>query len=152
MGDHDRPGIGAELLLKLFVPQNAPGIRLHEIQLHTVFLQAVQRAKNRIVFTYCGEHMISRVKQPAESHIQALGRVGRKCNAGWVVGSQQFCQRSAGLVDQPRRVKGRLVRPPARISGGLQGVQHGLPDRTRLLEGRCRIVKIDHKLSGRLTA
>ena len=60
---------------------------------------------------------------------------------------KQLHQRGPCFIDQPRRMKGRLVRTAPGVPRRLQRFQHGLSHNGRLFQGRSGIVKVDHGLT-----
>ena len=94
-----------------------------------------------------GNDMIRRADQPAEGRVQRLGRVGGKGDARRTLRAEQFGQRGAGIVDQPRRMKGRLVGTAAGVARCLQRFQHRFAYHRRFLQRGSRIVEVDHGLT-----
>ena len=91
--------------------------------------------------------MVAGADEAAERCIERLGHVGRESNAVRAFRMEKCCKCLTGMVDDPGRVKSRLMRPTARIARMFQCIQHGLPHAGRLLQGGGGVVEVDHGLT-----
>ena len=123
-GDDDGLGVGSQQLLELLIAQHGAVIHPHKTELCSLLPQAVKGPQDGVVLTDRGNDMIRRADQPAEGRVQCLGRVGGKGDARRTLRAEQFGQRGAGVVDQPRRMKGRLVGTAAGVARRQYGQEY----------------------------
>ena len=91
--------------------------------------------------------MVAGADEAAERCIERLGHVGRESNAVRAFRMEKCCKCLTGMVDDTGRVKGRLMRPAARIARMFQCIQHSLAHTGRLLQGGSGVVEVDHGLT-----
>ena len=82
--------------------------------------------------------MVAGADEAAERCIERLGHVGRESNAVRAFRMEKCCKCLTGMVDDTGRVKGRLMRPAARIARMFQCIQHSLAHAGQLLQGAVR--------------
>ena len=144
---HDKTGIGAEKFFELLIPQPPGVVHLHKTHFCPLLPQAIERPQHRVVLADRRDNMVAGADEAAERCVERLGHVGRESNAVRAFRMEKCCKCLTGMVDDPGRVKGRLMRPAARIARMFQRIQHGLPHAGRLLQGGGGVVEVDHGLT-----
>ena len=144
---HDKAGIGAEKFFELLIPQPPGVVHLHETHFCPLFPQAIERPQHRVVLADRRDDMVAGADEAAERCIERLGHVGRESNAVRAFRMEKCCKCLTGMVDDTGRVKGRLMRPAARIARMFQCIQHSLAHAGRLLQGGSGVVEVDHGLT-----
>ena len=91
--------------------------------------------------------MVAGADEAAERRVERLGHVGRESNAVRAFRMEKCCKYLTGMVDDTGRVKGRLMRPAARVARMFQCIQHSLAHAGRLLQGGSGVVEVDHGLT-----
>lgn len=152
VGDDQGFCVRTEQGFQLIVSQDAclpffPGFRLYRKHRQLHALQPVQGPQHGIVLADGGNHMIPRPEQAAKRQVQALGGIGRKDHLLRSRRAQKLCQAFSGSVDDPSRVKGRVMDAPSGISHGSHGFQKGLPYTLGLLQGGRPVIQINHGLT-----
>ena len=147
MRHHDKAGIGAEKFFELLIPQPPGVVHLHKTHFCPLLPQAIERPQHRVVLADRCDNMVAGADEAAERCIERLGHVGRESNAVRAFRMEKCCKCLTGMVDDTGRVKGRLMRPAARIARMFQCIQHSLAHAGQLLQGGGGVVEVDHGLT-----
>ena len=92
------------------------------------------------------DHMVPRLKQSLNCHIQAVGGIHGKCHLVRMRIAKQFSQAAPGLYSQTQCLQGRLIASPCRVAyaPGNQSLINGIGNCLRLMQRGGRIVQINH--------
>ncbi len=136
-----------EKAFKPAVVQPPPAVRRDEIHRRPRVPEAVQGPEDGIVFQVRGNHMVPRPQQAADGDVQRLGGILGEADMVRPGTAQQGGDFFPGFVDGPGGGQGPLVAPPAAVSVGGQGFQHGLGHGGGLGPGGGGVVQVDHGLT-----